>query len=108
SHSAAPDFRAQTAQKKITKQRMQAIFFAHISFADDRQKNVFLGKLGQSRRTAHFGKKSAANVERQRFEKGKIKQKFLNFFRLARENFFGEVIENILFRLLQDFIQIER
>src|SRR5215213_9471436 len=63
-----PDFRPQAALEKIPEQRVQPVNLARFLIARDRQKDVFLDQLGQHRRTAHIGKKLAADVQRQRFE----------------------------------------
>jgi len=55
-----------------------------------------------------FGKQRAAKIELQRFEQGKIHQQSLRVSRLTRKNLFGEIIEDVAFRLLQNVMQVQR
>ena len=87
---------------------MQTINFRVAAFARNGQKDVFIEQFGQHGGTSRAGKQTAASVERQQFEQRQFEQQIARFGGFAGENFFGEIIENIFFRLVQNLAQIER
>src|SRR5687767_5280055 len=107
SDSVLPDLAPQTATEKIAKQGMEAILFRTRAFTDDRQKDVVLRKLGQQCGAPQVGKQLTAIVERERFQKRQMEQKLLRRFGFPREDLFGKIIENVLFRMSQSFEKVE-
>src|SRR5262245_53169685 len=87
---------------------MESIFFAGLTITGNGKKHVLLCELGECRRAAQLGKQRATEIELQRFEQGKIHQESLRVSRLTRKNLFGEIIEDVAFRLLKNVTQVQR
>src|SRR5829696_5109692 len=87
---------------------MESIFLAGLTITGNGKKHVLLRKVGECSRAAQLRKQRAAEIELQRFEQRKIHQQSLRVGRLTRKNLFGEIIEDVAFRLLQNVMQVQR
>src|SRR5215216_4352951 len=87
---------------------MEPVFLAGLTITGNGKKHVLLREFGECRRAAQLRKQRAAKIELQRFEQGKLHQQPLRVSRLTRKNLFGEIIEDVAFRLLQNVMQVQR
>src|SRR5918995_674010 len=87
---------------------MESIFLAGLTITGNSKKHVLLRELRECSRAAQLRKQRAAEIELQRFEEGKIHQQPLRISRLTRKNLFGEIIEDVAFRLPQNVMQVQR
>src|ERR1043166_6021679 len=86
---------------------MESIFLPGLTITGNGKKNVLLREFRECRRAAQLRKQRAAEIERQRFEQGKIHQQSLRIRWLTRKNLFGEIIEDVAFRLPQNLVQVQ-
>src|SRR5688572_7753509 len=87
---------------------MESIFLTGLTITGNGKEHVLLRELRQSGRAVQLRKQRAAKIELQRFEQGKIHQQPLRVSQFPRKNLFGEIIEDVAFRLLQNVMQVQR
>src|SRR6185503_3835419 len=89
------DVGSKTTNQELAEQWMESIFLASMTITRDGKKHVLLRQLRQCRRAAQLWKQRATEIERERFEQGKIHQQPLRLSRLTRKNLLGDLTHKL-------------